>query len=704
MKRDVKTANDFASDLGLKMSDDLYDAAVMWFLKGNPIDDSDYDKFNEDVYNNRIGEVHKKLLNRIQTWAKTNSSKTSVASPPKQIKKPKIVATTTLIPKSSITGTVKSGKTTLKPKITPTKLFCAATLNGPNIVPFSLPWDLDSNISKAILSNIAIIDKNLKLILKSLVDKKKIDAKIEEQRRLDAENERRSRREFDLEHPDQRLSSSASRILTPIKGIFDKISRFLLFTFLGKAFGDVVKWISDPKNKDKVKTIGKFLKDWWPALLGSYLIFGTGLARFIRSITSILAAGLKFLIRRPLKAAAIVGGVAAAGAAANYFFQNKNSSQANKPSTPDATPTTQKLPKYNSGGKILASNLTLGPDGFVSDESGVNITGAGPDTQLIAARPGEIVMNKEAVDAIGADKLLELNRRYGGPGANKPSFTDNIQMAAGGGIVGRIASMFSNKPQPPKTVKPISINLPDYKLPEMKSALESIKYTEGTIKSKNPYDTLFGFGSAPIRRMSVKELIDLQTKDILPKRLGGGNVGFPKNSSGNVMSAASGAYQFMPDTLRMLVNNKILKMHDIMNESNQDKAASELMKLRGVSLGVLRREGMSKNVMDKLAPEWASFPTLSGASFYNQPAKSHKEIQTFYNQNLKTKITSDKKKLEVKQPQSKMKFKIIDLPPITQPLVKPTSSVAAPTDVSLFPSKSPERRGKTMKTYGIGPN
>ncbi|NBU98311.1 MAG: hypothetical protein EBS19_08895, partial [Spirochaetia bacterium] len=74
------------------------------------------------------------------------------------------------------------------------------------------------------------------------------------------------------------------------------------------------------------------------------------------------------------------------------------------------------------------------------------------------------------------------------------------------------------------------------------------------------------------------------------------------------------------------------------------------------------------------------------------------------NQNLKTKITSDKKKLEVKQPQSKMKFKIIDLPPITQPLVKPTSSVAAPTDVSLFPSKSPERRGKTMKTYGIGPN
>ena len=39
--------------------------------------------------------------------------------------------------------------------------------------------------------------------------------------------------------------------------------------------------------------------------------------------------------------------------------------------------------------------------------------------------------------------------------------------------------------------------------------------------------------------------------------------------------------------------------------------------------------------MAKLAPEWASFPTWTGRSAYGQPVKSHQELASFYNSNLR---------------------------------------------------------------------
>ena len=53
---------------------------------------------------------------------------------------------------------------------------------------------------------------------------------------------------------------------------------------------------------------------------------------------------------------------------------------------------------------------------------------------LIAAQPGEIVINKKTVDAVGSEHFLGLNQQYGGPGANKPK-TATVQTASDGGIV-----------------------------------------------------------------------------------------------------------------------------------------------------------------------------------------------------------------------------------------------------------------------------
>ena len=78
----------------------------------------------------------------------------------------------------------------------------------------------------------------------------------------------------------------------------------------------------------------------------------------------------------------------------------------------------------------------MGPNYFdtISSGTGEKISGAGPDTQMIAARPGEIVVNRETVNAVGADHFLGLNRLFGGPGANKPK-TAKVQAASGGGYV-----------------------------------------------------------------------------------------------------------------------------------------------------------------------------------------------------------------------------------------------------------------------------
>ena len=56
----------------------------------------------------------------------------------------------------------------------------------------------------------------------------------------------------------------------------------------------------------------------------------------------------------------------------------------------------------------------------------------GPDTQLIAAQPGEIVMSKKAVQAYGANNLLAMNKDAGG--TNVPTM-GSIRGFSGGGMI-----------------------------------------------------------------------------------------------------------------------------------------------------------------------------------------------------------------------------------------------------------------------------
>lgn len=144
--------------------------------------------------------------------------------------------------------------------------------------------------------------------------------------------------------------------------------------------------------------------------------------------------------------------------------------------------------------------------------------------------------------------------------------------------------------------------------PEGQAILRAIRYAEGTERPDTPYNVQFGGGRFTGYSRHPDQVI----------------------SSGGYRSAAAGAYQFMPGT--WAGRQQALGLSDF-GPKNQDIAALSLARERLKPLGglaALQREGLSARVANALAPEWASFPTLSGRSYYGQPVKSLSSIQARY--------------------------------------------------------------------------
>lgn len=143
--------------------------------------------------------------------------------------------------------------------------------------------------------------------------------------------------------------------------------------------------------------------------------------------------------------------------------------------------------------------------------------------------------------------------------------------------------------------------------PEGQRLLKTIRFAEGTAGPKG-YQTMFGGGT----------FSDLSRH---PDRV--------VRSSGYA-SAAAGAYQFLPGTWQTQASRLGLQRF---GPAEQDLAALALARNRLMDIGGLetvRKEGLSQRVAAALAPEWASFPTESGRSYYGQPVKSLAALQQYY--------------------------------------------------------------------------
>jgi muramidase (phage lysozyme) len=149
--------------------------------------------------------------------------------------------------------------------------------------------------------------------------------------------------------------------------------------------------------------------------------------------------------------------------------------------------------------------------------------------------------------------------------------------------------------------------------PFLQKALKTIRFAEGTERGgPDSYRVMFGGGLAP----------NLQRH---PDKVIRGN---------GYASAAAGAYQFLPGTWQS--HAKALNLSDF-GPQNQDLAAARGIRNRLMPLGglaILEKEGLSPRVSAALAPEWASFPTESGRSYYGQPVKKLSELQKVFGQDV----------------------------------------------------------------------
>ena len=589
-----------------------------------------------------------------------------------------------------------------------------------------------SEDNKKVIDTLTSINKSVSKILEVLDEQNKLFKKRQESERKRIETERRQKRENLLEKGIKNIASSAVKMLAPVQNLIDKIINFLWYTLLGKAFVNFIKWFNNPENKERVEFLKRFLKDWWPALLGGLVLFTTPFGKFVRAfvgtvtkLTFKLAKSgipkLLGLIAKYPKTAAVIGaGTAAAGI--GMYMQSRGDKQDKELQKSD--PEYGKKPSpmksildfgsrgglgFAGGGMIpLAKAFAGGGEatqlqpfegGYVDDSTGVTVTGAGADTQATVLQPGEIVFSKKAVDYWGADRLLYMNKMGGG--TNIPKFVNNVQLAQGGGMIGGmmrgIGRLFGtgSAPTPKMDFKP-SWHGPaptyEHKSNEVQAFLRALKVAEGTIKSKNSYDTVFGGQMIPVRQMTVKELIDTQMSDRLPQRFGGGKAPWPKGS------VASGAYQFMPNTLKQLMKMKVLRPSDKMTPENQDRAAWALAKFRGVTLQQLKTQGMSRAIMNKIAPEWASIPNLEGKSNYNQPVKSPEILKETYQKGL---TLGQQAKMQLPGPPvANSKISFVELPPIVQQAGQKVASSGG-TKVPQFMSPDTTSAKINASIYGI---
>jgi len=152
--------------------------------------------------------------------------------------------------------------------------------------------------------------------------------------------------------------------------------------------------------------------------------------------------------------------------------------------------------------------------------------------------------------------------------------------------------------------------LPYIITPERRAMLNTIRFAEGTWKGGLDLGYRVMFGGGLMRSM-----------DRHPNRV---------IYSSRYASAAAGAYQFMPFTWDLV--KRSLGVRGFGPEV-QDQGALFLIQRRK-ALSLTDTGVMTPLLAAKLAPEWASVPTLRRRSYYGQPVKRFANLKGFYNLNL----------------------------------------------------------------------
>ncbi len=317
----------------------------------------------------------------------------------------------------------------------------------------------DSEDDTEVLKNIDDLLRDIRDNLIGLDESAKEKGKLDKKEK---EDKKRKEREEKLEKkPFQAIKNIADKIITPVKSLFQRLFDFIGKIILGRVLFKIVEWFGNPENHKKVDSIVRFLKDWWPALLGTYILFGTRFGKFVRTISRIVIRSvpmllsatknlLKFIGKRPVLAAAAA---AAAGIGA-YVMSQRNEEYRDESKKTDSSIVTPKEVGKTPGVPQLQQEQALqGGLGAMFNGGGLvfprqqfnnggQVRGPGGVDRVPAwLTNGEFVMSKGAVEKFGINTLESMNAAGGG--TNVPTVVDNEMYAQGGGYIG--------KDEPPKS-------------------------------------------------------------------------------------------------------------------------------------------------------------------------------------------------------------------------------------------------------------
>ena len=258
------------------------------------------------------------------------------------------------------------------------------------------------------------IDDKLDDLLETLREDGKLEKDAAAAARKKAEQEKRAKKEKNLERWES-LKKTTSTILKPFTSLWDKIWGFLKNVLLGNFLLKIIDYFADPKNQSKLTNIFRFLKDWWPPLLASYLLFGNSFGRMMVKITALIARStirlLTFLIPKLIAAIAKI----------------------------KAMKIGKMMTGLLGGGKLkgLTGLFSLGAGAFEGGglvqefAEGGEVRGPGGVDKVPAKlTAGEFVMSKGAVQKFGVDTLSGMNAAGGG--TNIPKFPEGLGGGGGG--------------------------------------------------------------------------------------------------------------------------------------------------------------------------------------------------------------------------------------------------------------------------------
>lgn len=307
------------------------------------------------------------------------------------------------------------------------------------------------------------------------------------------------------------LVKTTSKILSPVKGFFDKILEFLGFLAAGFLTNAVFGWLSKEENQKKLQKFFNILTQNWKlfakilgtiyglkaiiGLVGAFKVLGAVFALLTAKPVLIALAALAALkvgetIGRPIYEAEIER---------REIIREKLKEEGY--SEGQAQEFIDKTPVLGVDGPLLQGGRNyIDPTAIPGDRLGFNLGGLVPgsgnkDTVPAWLTPGEFVITKDIVDKYGSSTFENINNDVFSKSVYPEfSFSPNID----GSIVNnmrteKIYNMISNNPKRNRKVNIQTMDLPPITVPmggESSTSSPSPAPSVPTISSRNILDSM----------------------------------------------------------------------------------------------------------------------------------------------------------------------------------------------------------------------